>query len=150
MFHTLVAAPPDPILGLTEAFKKDHNPQKVNLGVGVYKDAAGQTPVLTAVKRAEETLLQAEKTKNYLPIEGHSEFDQATQALLLGSGPAGGREGRAVTAQAPGGTGALRVAADFIASTLAAPRTVWLSDPTWPNHPNVFQAAGLRTASYTV
>ncbi|MFM7174115.1 MAG: amino acid aminotransferase [Caldilinea sp.] len=148
MFHTLVAAPPDPILGLTEAFKKDHNPQKVNLGVGVYKDAAGQTPVLTAVKRAEETLLQAEKTKNYLPIEGHSEFDQATQALLLGSGPAGGREGRAVTAQAPGGTGALRVAADFIASTLAAPRTVWLSDPTWPNHPNVFQAAGLRTASY--
>ena len=147
MFDSLVAAPPDPILGLTEAFKKDPNPNKVNLGVGVYKDAQGRTPVLASVKRAEEKLLRAEQTKNYLPIEGHAEFDAATLVLLLGADHAIVRSGRAVTAQAPGGTGALRVAADFIASTLGA-RTVWLSDPTWPNHPNVFQAAGLKTATY--
>jgi aspartate/tyrosine/aromatic aminotransferase len=103
--------------------------------------------VLASVKRAEEKLLRAEQTKNYLPIEGHAEFDAATLALLLGADHAIMRSGRAVTAQAPGGTGALRVAADFIASTLGA-RTVWLSDPTWPNHPNVFQAAGLKTAPY--
>ncbi|MCB0151773.1 MAG: aminotransferase class I/II-fold pyridoxal phosphate-dependent enzyme, partial [Caldilineaceae bacterium] len=78
MFDTLVAAPPDPILGLTEAFKKDTNPKKVNLGVGVYKDAGGQTPVLKSVKRAEERILSAEQTKNYLPIEGNAEFDRAT------------------------------------------------------------------------
>lgn len=147
MFHSLVAAPPDPILGLTEAFKKDPNPNKINLGVGVYKDAQGRTPVLASVKRAEEKLLRAEQTKNYLPIEGHAEFDAATLALLFGANHALLHSGRAVTAQAPGGTGALRVAADFIASTLGA-KTVWLSDPTWPNHPNVFQAAGLKTATY--
>ena len=147
MFQSLVAAPPDPILGLTEAFKKDSNPQKINLGVGVYKDARGQTPVLTSVKRAEEKLLRAEQTKNYLPIDGSPEFDYATQTLLFGADHSIVGQRRAVTAQAPGGTGALRVAADFIASTLSA-KTVWLSDPTWPNHPNVFQAAGLKTASY--
>src|SRR5690606_35318733 len=141
------AAPPDPILGLTEAFKKDSNPKKVNLGVGVYKDAGGQTPVLKSVKRAEERILSAEQTKNYLPIEGHAEFDRATLELLFGAQHVLVATGRAVTAQAPGGTGALRVAADFIASTLGK-RTVWLSDPTWPNHPNVFQAAGLATAAY--
>jgi aspartate aminotransferase len=147
MFNSLVAAPPDPILGLTEAFKKDPNPNKVNLGVGVYKDARGRTPVLASVKRAEEKLLRAEDTKNYLPIEGHAEFDAATLALLFGADHTLLHSGRAITAQAPGGTGALRVAADFIASTLGA-KTVWLSDPTWPNHPNVFQAAGLKTATY--
>ena len=147
MFDTLVAAPPDPILGLTEAFKKDTNPKKVNLGVGVYKDAGGQTPVLKSVKRAEERILSAEQTKNYLPIEGNAEFDRATLELLFGAQHALVTTGRAVTAQAPGGTGALRVAADFIASTLGK-RTVWLSDPTWPNHPNVFHAAGLATNTY--
>ena len=147
MFDSLVAAPPDPILGLTEAFKKDPNPNKVNLGVGVYKDAGGRTPVLKSVKRAEEQILTAEQTKTYLPIEGNAEFDRATLELLFGATHPLVVEGRAATAQAPGGTGALRVAADFIASTLGA-RTVWLSDPTWPNHPNVFQAAGLATANY--
>jgi len=147
MFDSLTLAPPDPILGLTEAFKKDPNPNKINLGVGVYKDAKGRTPVLASVKRAEERLLAAEQTKNYLSIEGDPAFNTATQALLFGDDHPLVREGRVVTAQAPGGTGALRVAADFIASTLNA-RTVWLSDPTWPNHPNVFQAAGFKTATY--
>jgi aspartate/tyrosine/aromatic aminotransferase len=147
MFDTIVAAPPDPILGLTEAFKKDPNPKKVNLGVGVYKDAKGQTPVLASVKTAEERILRTENTKNYLPIDGQPEFDRATQELLFGQGHAVLAEHRAVTAQAPGGTGALRVAADFVASTLGK-RTVWLSDPTWPNHPGVFNAAGLAVANY--
>ncbi len=147
MFETIVAAPPDPILGLTEAFRKDPNPKKVNLGVGVYKDARGQTPVLASVKEAEERLLRTEKTKNYLPIDGQPEFDSATQELLLGAGHPTIAAGCAVTAQAPGGTGALRVAGDFVASTLGK-KTVWLSDPTWPNHPGVFGAAGLPTATY--
>lgn len=147
MFDSLTPAPPDPILGLTEAFKKDPNPNKINLGVGVYRDAKGRTPVLTSVKRAEERLLATEQTKNYLPIEGDPAFSTATQALLFGADHPLVREGRVVTAQAPGGTGALRVAADFIASTLDV-KTVWLSDPTWPNHPNIFQATGLKTATY--
>jgi aspartate/tyrosine/aromatic aminotransferase len=147
MFDTIVAAPPDPILGLTEAFKKDPNPKKVNLGVGVYKDAKGQTPVLASVKTAEERILRTENTKNYLPIDGQPEFDRATQELLFGTEHPALTQQRAVTAQAPGGTGALRVAADFIASTLGK-RTVWLSDPTWPNHPGVFNAAGLTVANY--
>jgi aspartate/tyrosine/aromatic aminotransferase len=147
MFDSIVAAPPDPILGLTEAFKKDTSPNKINLGVGVYKDSQGRTPVLASVKRAEEILLRAEQTKNYLPIDGDAAFGQATQALLFGADHTVVREKRAVTAQAPGGTGALRVAADFVASTLDD-RTIWLSDPTWPNHPNVFQAAGLKIATY--
>jgi aspartate/tyrosine/aromatic aminotransferase len=147
MFETIVAAPPDPILGLTEAFKKDKNPSKVNLGVGVYKDAAGQTPILASVKAAEAQILRTENTKNYLPIDGQPEFDRATVELLFGASHPAVAAGRTVTAQAPGGTGALRVAADFVASTLGK-RTVWLSDPTWPNHPQVFNAAGLATATY--
>lgn len=147
MFATIVAAPPDPILGLTESFKKDKNPNKVNLGVGVYKDSAGQTPILASVKTAEERLLRSENTKNYLPIDGQPEFDRATMELLFGAGHESLGANRTVTAQAPGGTGALRVAADFVSSTLGK-RTVWLSDPTWPNHPQVFNAAGLPTTTY--
>ncbi len=147
MFETIVAAPPDAILGLTEAFKQDKNPNKVNLGVGVYKDAAGKTPILASVKSAEERLLRTENTKNYLPIDGQPEFDRATMELLFGPTHSVLQEQRTITAQAPGGTGALRVAADFVFSTLGK-RTVWLSDPTWPNHPQVFNAAGLPTAAY--
>jgi aspartate/tyrosine/aromatic aminotransferase len=147
MFEQIKPAPPDPILGLTEAFKSDPHPKKINLGVGVYKDASGQTPVLASVKAAEERLLRSEHTKNYLPIDGQPEFDSVTQELLIGADHPLVRAGCVVTAQAPGGTGALRVAGDFIASTLGQ-RTVWLSDPTWPNHPGVFGAAGLPTATY--
>ena len=147
MFEQIKPAPPDPILGLTEAFKSDPNPKKINLGVGVYKDANGQTPVLASVKAAEEHLLRSEHTKNYLPIDGQPEFDSVTQELLLGAGHPLVQSGRVVTAQAPGGTGALRVAGDFIASTLGQHK-VWLSEPTWPNHPGVFGAAGLATATY--
>lgn len=147
MFETFTPAPPDAILGLTEAFKKDPNPKKVNLGVGIYKDAQGRTPVLASVKRAEERILQSENTKNYLGIEGSPEYAAAVQELLFGATHEVLTSQRSVTAQAPGGTGALRVAADFIARMFPGKR-VWLSDPTWPNHPSVFKAAGLEVGTY--
>jgi len=147
MFDTISPAPPDAILGLTEAFKKDPNPRKVNLGVGVYKDADGTTPVLETVKEAERRLLTGEKTKSYLPIDGSPEYDAASQRLIFGDSHEIVTRGRAVTAQAPGGTGALRVAADFI-SEISPSATVWISEPTWPNHPSVFQSAGLKVATY--
>ena len=147
MFDSITPAPPDAILGLTEAFKKDSNPRKTNLAVGVYKDAGGATPVLETVKEAERRLLDREKTKSYLPIDGIPEYDAACQELVFGAGHEVLTSGRAVTAQAPGGTGALRVAADFVAE-ISPGATVWISEPTWPNHPSVFQSAGLKVASY--
>ena len=147
MFDSIIPAPPDAILGLTEAFKKDSNPRKTNLAVGVYKDAGGATPVLETVKEAERRLLDREKTKSYLPIDGIPEYDAACQELVFGAGHEVLTSGRAVTAQAPGGTGALRVAADFVAE-ISPGATVWISEPTWPNHPSVFQSAGLKVASY--
>jgi aspartate/tyrosine/aromatic aminotransferase len=147
MFEQFTPAPPDAILGLTEAFRKDTNPNKVNLGVGVYKDATGNTPILATVKQAEDRLLQREKTKTYLPIDGLPSFNTATQELLFGAEHDIVRSKRAATAQAPGGTGALRVAADTIAKLMKGAR-VWISTPTWPNHPSVFQSAGLEVKSY--
>lgn len=147
MFETFSPAPPDAILGLTEAFKKDPNPKKVNLGVGIYKDAQGRTPVLASVKQAEERILKNENTKNYLSIEGSPEYAAAVQELLFGANHEVITSNRSVTAQAPGGTGALRVAADFIARMFPGKR-VWLSDPTWPNHSSVFKAAGLEVGTY--
>jgi aspartate/tyrosine/aromatic aminotransferase len=147
MFETITPAPADAILGLTEAFQRDPNPNKVNLGVGVYRDGKGNTPVLVSVKRAEERILMAEKTKTYLAIDGSPAFNRATQELLFGAGHEILTSGRAATAQAPGGTGALRVAADFVAKMMPN-AGVWLSDPTWPNHPGVFRAAGLAVHTY--
>lgn len=145
-FTTLPLAPPDPILGLSEAFAKDPRPGKINLGVGVYKDAHGQTPILATVKKAEQRLLDQEKSKNYLPIDGSPAYNQGVLNLLF-EGGAAAMAGRAVTAHTPGGTGGLRVAADFLAKARPG-ATVWLSDPTWPNHPQIMAAAGLRTANY--
>ena len=114
MFHSLTHAQPDAILGLTEAFKKDPNPDKINLGVGVYKDAQGNTPIPKSVKKAEERLLKEESTKNYLAISGSAEYGKAVQKLLFGLGHEVLTTGRSETAQTPGGTGALRVAGDFL------------------------------------
>ena len=147
MFDDLDMAPADPILGLTEAFKRDPNPEKINLGVGVYKDEQGKTPVLDCVKIAERRLYETEDSKSYLGIDGAPELVPCVQELLFGSGHEIMTSARAVTAQSPGGTGALRVAADFIARKLPGAR-VWLSDPTWANHQNVFGAAGLETCAY--
>lgn len=147
MFEQLTAAPPDPILGLTEAFKKDPRPDKINLGVGVYTTDAGDTPVLASVKQAEAALLAEEKTKNYLAIPGAPAYGHEVQKLLFGPGHEILASGRAATAQTPGGTGGLRVTGDFI-KRLWPNATVWVSDPTWANHPQVFQAAGLGVKTY--
>lgn len=140
-------APADPILGLTETFKADTHPDKINLGVGVYQDATGKTPILKAVTQAETHLLANESSKGYLSIPGIPELATHTQELLFGAGHAIIQEGRAKTAQTPGGTGALRVAADFLLR--AAPKaTVWLSNPSWANHQAIFEAAGFPVRDY--
>ena len=140
-------APADPILGLTETFKADTHPDKINLGVGVYQDATGKTPILKAVTQAETRLLETETSKSYLSIPGVPEVATYTQELLFGAGHAIIQEGRAKTAQTPGGTGALRVAADFLLR--AAPKaTVWISNPSWANHHAIFEAAGFPVKDY--
>ncbi len=147
MFEKLSQAPSDPILGLTEAFKQDPNPAKINLGVGVYKDEQGNTPIFNSVRKAQERLLAGETTKNYLAIDGSPAYSLAVQELLFGPGHSLISSGRAVTAQAPGGTGALRVAADFIHQQLPGSR-IWISEPTWANHPQIFRLAGLGVETY--
>jgi len=147
MFQSISTAPPDPILGLTEAFKKDTHTDKINLGVGVYQDASGTTPILDCVRQAEQRLLSEETTKSYLGIDGIPKYGQQVRELLWGDSHEIVTGKRAVTAQTPGGTGALRVAADFIHSELPKAR-IWCSQPTWANHGNVFAAAGVATESY--
>ncbi|MCA9195189.1 MAG: aspartate/tyrosine/aromatic aminotransferase [Planctomycetales bacterium] len=144
MFEAVSAAPPDPILGLGEAFLKDPRQHKVNLTIGVYKDAQGQTPVLDCVKKAETLILDQEKSKGYLGIDGLSEFNRLAAELSLGGiVPLS----RIAVAQSPGGTGALKVAADFLSANFRGPR-VWCSNPTWPNHISLFEVAGLSSQIY--
>jgi len=147
MFEVLSMAPPDAILGLNDAFRKDPNPQKINLSVGVYKDAEGNTPILASVKEAERRLLATEVNKSYLPIEGSPQYGKFVRELLLGADHEIVTSQRACTAHTPGGTGALRVAADFLQRKLSVKR-VWFSKPTWDNHLSVFQAAGLQVDTY--
>lgn len=147
MFENIAAAPADPILGLADLFRADERPNKINLGIGVYKDETGLTPVLTSVKKAEQYLLENETSKNYLSIDGLPEFARCTQALLFGADNQIISAKRARTAQTPGGTGALRVAADFLAAQTGVKR-VWVSNPSWPNHKNVFESAGLQVCEY--
>lgn len=147
MFENLPMAPPDAILGLGEAFKKDPNPRKINLSVGVYKDEKGNTPVLDCVKEAERRLVETERTKSYLSIEGLADYGLMVQELLFGPGHEILTSGRAVTAQVPGGTGGLRVAADFLKKHFPHSK-VWVSKPTWANHPSIFQSAGFQVETY--
>ncbi|MCK0515292.1 aspartate/tyrosine/aromatic aminotransferase [Anaerobiospirillum sp. NML120448] len=146
-FDHLELAPADPILGLTDAFKADTNPKKVNLGVGVYQNEHGVTPVLKCVKEAEKILVETEQSKSYLPITGLPDYGRLTRELLFGKDSALVSDGRAVTCHCPGGTGALRIAADFIYQQHIASR-VWISDPTWGNHFQIVEAAGLKTERY--
>ena len=148
MFERLQMAPADSILGLTDAFRKDSNPNKINLGVGVYKDPSGKTPVLQSVKAAEAFLVENVQTKSYLPITGSPAYARVTQGLLFGAGHEVVTANRAYTANTPGGTGALRVAADFLHRCNASTR-VWLSNPTWANHNAIFEAAGLERLVYS-
>jgi aspartate/tyrosine/aromatic aminotransferase len=147
MLERVEAAPRDAILGLTEAFNADPRPEKINLSVGVYQDESGTTPLLECVKEAERRLAAAPTTKSYLPISGLQTYCQAVAALAFGEDAEPLSRKRLAWAQTPGGTGALRVAADFIHASLPQ-ATVWLSEPTWPNHPQIFQAAGVATKSH--
>ncbi|MDO4696883.1 MAG: amino acid aminotransferase [Neisseria sp.] len=146
-FEHIQAAPADPILGLGEAFKADSRAEKVNLGIGVYKDAQGQTPIVRAVKEAEKRLLANENSKNYLTIDGIAEYNAQTQILLFGEKHEIISSKRAKTAQSLGGTGALRIAAEFIKRHTHA-QNVWISAPTWPNHNAIFNAVGMNICDY--
>jgi aromatic-amino-acid transaminase len=146
-FLHIEQAPPDPIIGLTEAFNQDPNPAKVNLGVGVYQDAAGKVPVLQVVREVESRWYQQEATKSYLPIDGLPAYNQAVQKLLFGADSQVIAESRAVTVQALGGTGGLKVGADFLRRFLPD-SGVWISNPSWENHQMLFESAGFQVNSY--
>lgn len=146
MFGNLSALPADPILGLLAAYREDTNPQKIDLGVGVYKNEAGETRVLDCVKKAEQHRTNTEDSKVYIGPTGSPQFNQLMTELVFGEHPAIA-SGRLRTVSTPGGTGALRVAAEFI-SSCKKQATIWVSNPTWANHNGVFQAAGLQVKTY--
>ncbi len=146
-FASVELAPRDPILGLTEQFVADPNPAKVNLGVGVYLDDDGKLPLLRCVAAAEEKLLGAAKPKAYLPIDGLAAYDQAVQALVFGAGSEAVTARRIATVQTLGGTGALKVGADFLKRT-GAPAKVLISDPSWENHRALLTQAGFDVDTY--
>jgi aromatic-amino-acid transaminase len=139
---TVPMAPADPILGVTEAFVADPSPKKVNLGVGVYTDDNGKIPLLESVRRAEEQRLKTSPHRGYLPIDGLAAYDRAVQELVFGSS-----EKNIVTVQALGGTGGLKIGADFLKQVNPAAQ-VWISEPSWENHRQLFEAAGFPVKSY--
>jgi aromatic-amino-acid transaminase len=140
-------APRDPILGVTEAFNSDTNPSKVNLGVGIYYDDNGRVPVLECVRRAEQKLAETPLPRSYLPIDGLQTYDRAVQELLFGAGSGVLRDKRVVTVQTLGGTGGLKVGADFL-RRVNADAQLWISDPSWENHQALFDYAGFKVNSY--
>ncbi|KPZ70700.1 Aspartate aminotransferase [Shewanella sp. P1-14-1] len=147
MFKTLTAMPADPILGLLTQYRQDSHPQKIDLGVGVYKDPAGHTPILDCVKIAEQQRTDTETTKVYIGPTGSENFNQLMSELAFGQTHPALLANRVKTVSTPGGTGALRVAAEFIKS--CKPNAViWVSDPTWANHTGLFKAAGLTVNTY--
>ncbi len=146
-FDAIGRVPGDPILGLMEAYAQDSNPRKFDLGVGVYKDAQGLTPIPEAVKIAEARLVESQDTKTYIGGHGNPLFGKVINELVLGTDSKLIAEQRAGATQTPGGTGALRLAADFIAQCLPG-KGVWLSNPTWPIHETIFAAAGVKVSHY--
>ncbi|MGR3969039.1 amino acid aminotransferase [Shewanella sp. 1180_01] len=147
MFNSLIAMPADPILGLLTQYREDTHPQKVDLGVGVYKDPTGVTPILSCVKKAEKFRLDTETTKVYIGPTGSPQFNTLMTELAFGAGHSAIIANRIRTVSTPGGTGALRVAGDFI--KLCNPNAVlWVSDPTWANHIGLFEAAGITVKTY--
>ena len=147
LFSAVEMAPRDPILGLNEAFNADTRATKVNLGVGVYFTDEGKIPLLRAVQEAEKARLATATPRGYLPIEGIAAYDQAVQTLLFGKDSSLIAEGRVVTAQALGGTGALKIGADFL-KRLYPNASVAISDPSWENHRALFESAGFTVVNY--
>ncbi len=147
LFNAVAMAPRDPILGLNEQFNADPNPAKVNLGVGVYFDDDGKLPLLQCVSQAERQMQQAAKPRGYLPIDGIATYDQAVQGLVFGADSAAVKEGRITTVQALGGTGGLKIGADFLRQ-LNPNVPVLISDPSWENHRALFTQAGFTVDTY--
>ena len=147
LFDAIPLAPRDPILGVTEAFNADSRAEKVNLGVGVYYDDQGRIPVLDSVRQAESELAAKGLPRGYQPIDGLPAYVRAVQELVFGAGAPALLEGRIVTAQALGGTGALRLAAEFL-RRFHAQATVWISNPSWENHRAIFESAGFTVEAY--
>ena len=147
LFAAVEMAPRDPILGLSEQFNADPNPAKVNLGVGVYYDENGKLPLLQCVQAAEKMMVEAPKARGYLPIDGIPAYDKAVQGLVFGPDSEPLRSGRVATVQALGGTGGLKVGADFL-KRLRPDAKVLISDPSWENHRALFESAGFRVESY--
>ncbi len=141
-------APSDPILGVTEAYVADKNPKKVNLGVGVYYDDRGKVPLLECVQRVEAERVKSAPARNYLPIDGLAAYDRAVQELVFGANSELLKDKRVVTLQALGGTGGLKIGADFLRQ-IAPQSEVWISDPSWENHRQLFEAAGFAVRTYT-
>jgi aromatic-amino-acid transaminase len=147
VFAAVQMAPRDPILGVTETFNADKNPNKVNLGVGVYTDDSGKVPLLECVRRAEQALVASALPRSYLPIDGLPAYDRSVQALVLGTDSPAIAGKRAVTVQALGGTGGLKIGADFL-RRIAPDAHVWISDPSWENHRALFENAGFTVNTY--
>lgn len=147
MFDRLSAVPPDPILGILSAYAADTNPKKIDLGIGVYRDESGNTPILESVLEAEKILDSTQTSKSYLGPPGVVGFNSAMSRLIFGEDSATIRDNRVRTIQTPGGTGALRVGADLVHEAVAG-AMVWVSDPTWANHNAIFPASGLHMRSY--
>ena len=147
IFSAVEMAPRDPILGLSEAFNADSRPTKVNLGVGVYLDDNGKVPLLNAVKIAEKARFETMPARGYQPIDGLPAYNQAVQAMLFGKDSPLMAEGRVLTAEALGGTGALKVGADYLRRLLPEAR-VYISDPSWENHRGIFENAGFAVGTY--
>jgi len=146
-FADITLAPADPILGLTEQFNADQNPKKVNLGVGVYQDGQGKVPVLAVVREAERRWYEKEDSKSYLPIDGVVAYRKEVQSLLFGADSQLVKDGRVVTAQALGGTGALKLGADFLRRFLPGSE-LYISAPSWENHRALFESAGFNVKEY--
>lgn len=147
MFQTLEALPADPILGLMAAYRADTNPKKIDLGIGVYKDEHGNTPVMSSVKKAEGMILKSQTSKSYVGPTGAADYNETVGTLLLGESLIDSLGKRRVTVQSPGGCGGLRLAAEFVKK--ASPdATIWVSDPTWANHVPLLESAGLKIAQY--
>jgi aromatic-amino-acid transaminase len=147
LFDAVEMAPRDPILGLNEQFAADPNPAKVNLGVGVYYDENGKLPLLRCVRAAEETMMEGQQARGYLPIDGIAAYDAATQALVFGAEAPARREGRIATVQAVGGTGGLKIGADLLQRMNPSAR-VLISEPSWENHRALFEGAGFEVGTY--
>jgi aspartate aminotransferase len=147
MFDLLSAMPEDPILGLMAAYRKDPREQKIDLGVGVYQNDQGQTPVMRAVKKAEDRLIEQQSTKTYQGIAGDPEYNHRVLDLLLGGDHPALTDGRAVSLQAPGGSGALRIGAEVIRRANPEAR-LWVGTPTWPNHIPLLGSSGFQIEEY--